>query len=76
MHLTKHKPELANWWREMETKYSNWLPEERSKQFHKLPFTFYRGDFHIDEIIEEGKFPFEPPVDTSKDIDKFKQMLI
>lgn len=73
MTIVKDKPELADWWREMEQKYGEYTPETR---LHNAapPYRFFRDYMTIDDIIEESKFPFEPSRDESKDIDKFKQM--
>ena len=73
MTLVKDKPELADWWREMEQKYGEYTPETR---LHNAapPYRFFRDYMTIDDIIEESKFPFEPSRDESKDIDRFKQM--
>lgn len=73
MTLVKDKPELADWWREMEQKYGEYTPSSR---LHNAapPYRFFRDYMTIDDIIEESKFPFEPSRDESKDIDRFKQM--
>lgn len=75
MTIVKENPQLANWWREMEKKYENFIPErylhnDKIKSINR----FYRDNMTIDEIIEESKFPFELSRDESHDIDKFKQM--
>lgn len=73
MTLVKDKPELADWWREMEQKYEMFTPVTRLEKA-KPPYRFFRDYMTIDDIIEESKFPFEPSRDESKDVDKFKQM--
>jgi len=72
MTITKDKPELADWWREMDKKYSMFTPESRISKASP-PYRFFRDNMTIDDIIEESKFPFEPSRDESKDIDMYKQ---
>jgi hypothetical protein len=77
MTIVKENPKLADWWREMEIKYENFIPERySSNEKLKTPLRFYRDNMTIDEIIEESKFPFELARDESNDIDKFKQMMM
>lgn len=73
MTILVEKPELANWWRDMENKYSN-IELSAEKINAKPPYFFYRDHQKIDDIIEESKFPFDLAIDESNDIDKFKQM--
>ncbi|OYY99542.1 MAG: hypothetical protein B7Y37_13710 [Sphingobacteriia bacterium 28-36-52] len=73
MTILKDKPELADWWREMEQKYEMFTPESRMKKA-KPPYRFFRDNMTIDEIIEESKLPFTPSIDESQLIDKYKQM--
>lgn len=75
MTITKDKPELADWWRDMENKYSMFTPETRMKKA-KPPYMFFRKNMTVDEIIEEGKFDFTISVDESNDVDKYKQMAL
>lgn len=75
MTLVKDKPELADWWREMEQKYGNYVPDGRS-EIKDLPITFFRNSMNIDDIIEESKLPFDPAKDDSKMIDMWKQQSI
>lgn len=70
MTIAKENPELADWWREMEQKYGNFDPRNTGE----APFRFFRDNMTIDEIIEESKFLFELAIDTSKDIDNYRQM--
>lgn len=72
MTITKDKPELADWWREMEQKYGKFDPRSSGK----IPLRFFRDDMTIDDIIEESKLPFEPAKDESKIIDMYKQQSI
>lgn len=69
MTISKEKPELADWWREMEKKYENFDPRNSGK----TPYRFFRDDMTIDEIIEESNLPFEIAKDTSKEIDDYRQ---
>jgi 3'-phosphoadenosine 5'-phosphosulfate sulfotransferase (PAPS reductase)/FAD synthetase len=73
MTIVKDKPELADWWREMEQKYFEFTPEKRIHKA-KPPYRFYRDNMTIDEIIEESKLPFKEAVDESKIIATGKQM--
>jgi len=73
MTIVKDKPELADWWREMENKFSMFTPESREHNA-KPPYRFFRDHQTIDDIIEESKFLFELSKDESKDIDKYKQI--
>jgi 3'-phosphoadenosine 5'-phosphosulfate sulfotransferase (PAPS reductase)/FAD synthetase len=73
MTIAKDKPELADWWREMEQKYSEFRSETRKGEA-KFPYRFYRDNMTIDEIIEESKLPFVEAVDESKIIATGKQM--
>lgn len=73
MTLVKDKPELADWWREMEQKYGEYTPETRMHNAAP-PYRFFRDYMTIDDIIEESELPFEPSRDESKDIDRYKQM--
>ena len=41
-----------------------------------LPIYFFRDKMSIDEVIEESNLPFTTAVDTSKDIDDYRQMAI
>lgn len=75
MTIVKDKPELAEWWREMELKYSMFTPKTKEHNA-KPPYKFYRDQMTIDEIIEESYFPFEESKDESKIIDKFKQLSV
>lgn len=72
MTIVKDKPELSDWWREMEAKYKMFTPESRIEKA-KPPYLFYRDNMTIDEIIEESKFPFDHSIDESKIINSAKQ---
>lgn len=75
MTIVKDKPELADWWREMEQKYENFTPTGKLLN-PKPPYRFFRDHLTIDDIIEESKFPFQPAKDESKIIDMYKQQSI
>ncbi len=75
MTIVKDKPELSDWWREMENKYKMFTPPTREHKA-KPPYHFFRDNMTIDEIIEESDLPFELSKDESKMIDKYKQMAI
>lgn len=75
MTIAKDKPELADWWREMENKYSMFTPESRINKA-KPPYRFFRDNMTIDEIIEESKLPFEESKDDSKIIADARQIAL
>lgn len=75
MTIVKENPEFAEWWREMDKKYSMFTPKSRENKA-KPPYKFFRDNMTIDDIIEESKFDFIPSVDESKEIDKYKQMAL
>jgi len=72
MTIVKDKPEFADWWREMDEKYSMFTPETKMNKA-AAPYRFFRDNMTIDDIIEESKFDFTPSRDESKDIDMWKQ---
>jgi hypothetical protein len=77
MTILKENPQFGKWWKDMEIKYENFIPERyETNENIKLPMRFFRDNMTIDDIIEESKFPFELAKDESNDIDKFKQMMI
>lgn len=46
------RPDLANWWRTMEDRYGNYIPEFRGKNGNiKLPMRFYRDRRSIDDFF-------------------------
>lgn len=60
MTIVSNKPELADWWREMETKYGTLNPEtKRRNQQLPIPKRFYKDFLSIDNIVEESKFDFK-----------------
>jgi hypothetical protein len=75
MTIVKDKPELADWWREMEDKYSMFTPPSREHKA-KPPYRFFRDNMTIDEIIEESNLPFELSKDESKEIATHRQLAI
>lgn len=74
MTIVKENPEKAEWWRNMEKQYGSFVPESRKNSPVNTPITFFRNSKSIDDIIENSKHPFEPALDTSKDIDFYKQV--
>lgn len=71
MTILIERPELADWWNEMEVKYGNYIPEtHRHNPLLKLPVTFYRNSESIQDLIEDSKFPFKLATDdfTKQDL--------
>lgn len=64
MTLAKENPQLADWWREMEVRYGNYVTRE--KESIQYPIRFYRGNRSIDDIINEALRPFSLATDESK----------
>lgn len=59
MTIVSNKPELAEWWREMETKYGTLYPEKKRNNQLPIPNRFYKDFLSIDNIVEESKFDFK-----------------
>jgi hypothetical protein len=77
MTITKEAPQLTEWWKEMENKYGEHIPEgKRHNTKIKLPQVFYRENRSVDDLIKEAAQPFDPAIDTSKEYDFYKQMEI
>lgn len=71
MTILIERPELADWWNEMEVKYGNYIPEtHRHNPLLKLPVTFYRNSESMQDLIEDSKFPFKLATDdfTKQDL--------
>lgn len=69
MTIVSENPQIANWWRQMEQKYENFLPPFRSEANVELPLRMFRGNETVDGIIEESKLPFDKATDESKILD-------
>jgi hypothetical protein len=75
MTLLVEKPERADWWLEMERKYSHFVSEgKREKIEAKPPYYFFRGQISLMDLIEDSKFPFEKDIDKNKVFDNLEQM--
>lgn len=76
MTLVREKPEMADWWREMEQKYSRTRSagvfSRQGEATNDLQF--YRNNMKIDDIILKSRSPFIPAEDESKLIDSYKQL--
>lgn len=73
MTILSEKPELSEWWYEMEEKYQNFTPKSRIKKA-KPPYMFYRDNLSIIDLLDEAKnTDFEKSKDESKHIDLYKQ---
>jgi hypothetical protein len=74
MTIVKENPTSANWWREMEEKYNNYIPEtQKHNKKIVVPVNFYRSNKGIDDIINMAKNRFEMAKDQSKYIPEYKQ---
>jgi hypothetical protein len=75
MTLLDEKPSLADWWLNMEKKYSNFISEGKIEN-HKYepPFYFLRGQISYLDTIEEAKFPFTKEMDKNIQKDNLEQM--
>ncbi len=72
MTIAKEEPQLLDWWKEMQDKYGEFIPDSRKDNENiKLPIRFFRDNQTVEDIIEESNFPFEHARDESKDIDKY-----
>lgn len=56
------KPESFDFFKRMEIKYGDYIPESR-KQTCELPIRFFRNNESVDDIFEDAKFPFRPAID-------------
>lgn len=53
------RPELAEWWNDMEIKYGNYVPPTHAHNTKvQLPVTFYRANTSMQELIEDSREPF------------------
>lgn len=64
--LCKETPDHTNWWKEIEDKYSDFIPEGRT--CNKVPVRFYRRNRSIRDFIELSEHEFIPARDESKDL--------
>lgn len=73
MTIAKDNPEVLAWWREMESKYENFIPQHRKENKElKIPIRIFRDNLTVEEIEHDAGFPFDPARDESKDVDKWK----
>lgn len=76
MTIAKENPQKFDWWKNMQDKYENYIPEG-SLQNTKLigrKRRFYRGEKSVSDLFEMSNQPFEMAVDLSYDIPKYKQI--
>ncbi len=70
MTIARENPNILNWWKEMEIKYEEFIPESRSHNPKiKPPIRFFRDHQSTDDILEESRFDFVLAKDDSHDID-------
>lgn len=60
--ILSEKPEVADWWREMEVRYGSKVFENR--QTHDGPCHFNRGDQSIDDLVVASQQAFTPVTDA------------
>ena len=60
--LILEKPDMINWWNEMELKYGNYIPESQVNG-RIAPITFFRNNESGIEFIEDSKEPFRLATD-------------
>ena len=67
MTIVKENPKTVTWWRKMEKKYSDYIPESKKHNLLiKPPLYAFRQNKSILEIVEMAKFPFDMAVDESQ----------
>lgn len=64
--LAIEKPDLFLWWKEMELKYGNFIPESRKSKDVILPINFFRNNKTTDYFLNESKNEFQLAVDESE----------
>lgn len=75
MTMLKHKPELADWYIDMEAKYEMYVPETRANQKEKPPIRFFQEYNSIHDLLHDAQnTDFIEAIDESKEYDKFKQI--
>lgn len=56
--LIKEKPNLIEWWDEMEEKYKNYVPPHRDRKYNNEDITFYRSNLSAKDLKEMSKEDF------------------
>ena len=71
MTLVNEKPELTDWYKEIDSKYSNYIPAGRTKKV--VPIYSFRLNKSIHDIIDMAKNKFDPAKDESKYQPQYEQ---
>lgn len=71
--IAVERPELFQWWIDMEKKYENYVPKSRNTENVKLPLRFFRGNLSASDILEMSKTFTDFARDDSKDVVKYIQ---
>lgn len=67
MTLVNEKPELTEWWKDMELKYSYFIPDGKKHNKNLIPPLHpFRANKSIYDIIDMAKNDFDPAKDESK----------
>jgi hypothetical protein len=61
MTIAKEAPERFDFFSKMESKYSQYKPEQRKD--HEGPIHFFRKNESVCDIFEDAEFPFTPAID-------------
>jgi hypothetical protein len=74
MTIVKENPEFTGWWKDMEGKYENYIPESQShNNFIIPPIHFFRSNKSMLDVINMSKNKFELAKDESKIFSEYKQ---
>lgn len=66
MTIVDENPNVSEWWRSMEEKYDQFIPEgRRHNPLIKLPIRFFRENRSVDDLIKLSKNDFEHAKDES-----------
>lgn len=74
--IAKENPESFEWWKSMEEKYENFIPDSIKNRKHniKLPIRMYRNNMSVRDIIEASKSFNDLARDDSRDIEQYSQL--
>jgi hypothetical protein len=69
--LIAEKPELMNWWLDMEEKYSGYIPPHRDRSNHQGKLNFFRKNLSGLDLLKMSKEDFEKANDDA--VNYYKQ---